>query len=139
MSRGLHWSEQQYDDYCRRHSQGNAVVVHPVVNIQVPKPKGRQPNKTEAAYGLILEAQKRKGEIIHYVYEGLSLRWGDSMRYTCDYLIIVEDAPMRLVECKGGYIRPKDLIRFKGCRAEWKIYFDFEMHQKKEGSWIRLF
>ena len=81
----------------------------------------------------------RKGDIIAYAYEGITLHWGDGMRYTPDWVVIVEDAPMKLVECKGGYIFPKDMIRFKGCRAEWKQWFEFEMHQKKEGSWIRLF
>jgi len=109
-------------------------------SVDVPKQKGRQPNKTESEFGLILEARKRRGEIIAYAYEGLSLRWGGGMRYTPDWVVFIEDAPIKLIECKGGYIWPKDLIRFKGCRAQWcGSYFDFEMHQKKEGSWIRLF
>lgn len=137
MAHGLHWSQQQYDDYCRKHSQPQRNTDSAPV-VEVPKPKGRQPNKTEAEFGLILEAQKRKGDIIAYAYEGLSLRWSDGMRYTPDFVVIVEDSPFRLVECKGGYIWPKDMIRFKGCRAEWKKHFDFEMHQKREGTWQRI-
>lgn len=139
MAHGLHWTQQQYDDYVRRHNllpQRN-TDSSPVV--QTPKARSREPNKTESEYGLILEAQKRRGDIIDYFYEGLSLSWGDGMRYKPDWVIVVEDAPIKLIEVKGGYIFPKDLIRFKGCRAHWKQWFDFEMHQKKEGSWVRLF
>lgn len=138
MGRNLHWTQQQYDDYVRRHNLPRRNTdSNPIV--ETPKHKGREPNKTEAQFGLILEAQKRRGDIIHYAYEGISLSWGDGMRYKPDWVVIIEDAPIKLIECKGPYIFPKDLIRFKGCRAQWKEWFDFEMHQKKEGSWIRLF
>lgn len=137
MARGLRWSQEQYDNYCRKHSQPpRNTDCAPVV--EVPKPRGRQPNKTEAEFGLILEALKRKGDIIAYSYEGLSLRWGGGMRYTPDWVVLIEDAPIKLIECKGGYIYPQDMIRFKGCRAQWDGRFDFEMHQKREGTWQRI-
>jgi len=139
VSRGLHWSRQDYDDYCRKHSLRPSNLEPATSVVEVPKPKGRQPNKTEAEFGLILEAMKRRGDIVDYFYEGITLRWGGGMRYTADFSVIIEDASIKLIETKGGYIWPKDLIRFKGCREEWKTYFDFEMHQKKEGSWTRLF
>jgi len=115
LSKGLHWTP-----------------------VEAPKPKGRQPNKTEAEFGLILEAQKRRGELIHYVYEGITLKWS-GMKYTPDYIVFIDDAPIKLIEVKGAHIWDRDIVRFKGCRAQWEAYFDFEMHQRKEGSWTRLF
>jgi hypothetical protein len=137
LSRGLHWTQQQYEDYLRRHNLPNGKVVSAPV-VESPKRKGRSPNKTETEFGLILEAQKRRGDILFYSYEGFSLRWGDGMRYTPDYIVFVDNAPIKLVEVKGAHIWDRDIVRFKGCRAEWKQWFEFEMHQKKQGSWIRL-
>lgn len=101
--------------------------------------RGREPNNTEAEYGAILEAQKRRGEIIHYVFEGINLRWGDGMRYTCDYAVFVDDMPIKCIEIKGAYRWQRDVVRFKGCAAEWKTYFDFEMWEKSDHGWRQLY
>ncbi len=60
------------------------------------------------------------------------------MRYKPDFVVFIEDMPTKLIEVKGGHIFDRDLVRFKGCRAEWKTWFDFEMWQKKAGQWTRL-
>lgn len=108
--------------------------------VKIPKPRM---NKTEAEYGLILEAQKRRGEVDAYFYEGITLKWGDTMRYTADFVVYRSPNPVTpstplLIEVKNAHIWDRDLVRFKGCRAEWKEYFDFEMWQKKAGSWTRI-
>jgi len=106
-----------------------------------PKRGSKEPNKTEASYGLLLQARKQRDEIHSYFYEGLTLRWGDGMRYTPDYVVYRMNpmvGPPALVEVKGGYIWDRDLVRFKGCKAEWKDYFRFELWQKKQGVWTRL-
>jgi hypothetical protein len=122
-------------------------------------------NKTEREYAMILEAQKRKGEIRRWEYEGITLRWAD-MRYTPDFLVFGGDpksyrdwpleaslarfarglplaGPMRVIydikviEVKGAKIWDRDIVRFKGARAFWPE-FAFEMWQKKAGQWNRL-
>jgi hypothetical protein len=95
------------------------------------------PNKTEAEFGLILESQKGRGEIIRYVYQGITLHWGDGMRYTPDWFVILPARIHRCVEVKGARIWDRDIVRFKGCKAEWPE-FEFEMHQKAEGRWQRI-
>lgn len=109
------------------------------VAAQKPLRGAKQPNGTERQYGLILEAQKRHGDIDEYRYEGLTLRWGDGMRYTPDYVVYgwAIDRPI-CIEVKGAHIYDRDLVRYKGCRAEWKQHFDFQMHQKKAGTWSRI-
>jgi hypothetical protein len=103
-------------------------------------------NKTENEYSLILEAMKRKGEILRYEFEGITLRWAD-MRYTPDFMVfddgvITKDDTVawkiKLIEVKGGHIWDRDIVRFKGARAYWPE-FAFEMHQKTKNGWVRKF
>lgn len=101
-------------------------------------------NKTEAEFSRILEAHKQRGEIQHFVFEGIRLAWGKdpetgrAMHYTPDFCITENDDTLRMVEVKGGHIFSRDLVRFKGCRAEWP-QFQFEMHQKTRGEgWKRI-
>lgn len=102
-------------------------------------------NKTEHEYSLILEAKKGRGEIAEYRFEGITLRWGKDpetgrcMTYTPDFVVWKDAGPdMELHEVKGGHMRSRDLVRFKGCRAEWWRYH-FELHQKREGQWYRIY
>jgi hypothetical protein len=98
-------------------------------------------NKTEAEFGRILEAMKLRGEILFYCYEGIRLKWGDCMFYKPDFLLTKWDGASQrtvLVEVKGAHIWDRDLVRFRGCRAEWRHVFDFELWQKKGGQWERL-
>jgi hypothetical protein len=108
-----------------------------------PKKRGLM-NKTESEYALILEALKRKGEILRYEFEGITLRWAD-MKYTPDFVVFtteaitdhIEHTCIKLIEVKGGHIWDRDIVRFKGARAYWPE-FAFEMHQRKAGSWKRI-
>ncbi len=121
--------------------------------VKVPKPRQ---NSTEREYGLILEAMKRRGEILDYRPFGIKLEWGADpvtgkpMVYSPDFFVIrarygngaLQESPLlgiTLIETKNAYIYPKDLIRFKGCRAEWGDKFEFELWQKSEGEWRKLF
>jgi hypothetical protein len=131
----------QAEEHQRRHGFAKApdYVSAKFAHLKPKLRIGRQPNKTEASFGLILEAQKRKGEIIHYVYEGISLRWGDGMRYTCDWAVFIEDMPIKLIEVKGAHLWDRDIVRYKGCKAEWKTWFDFELYQKsKHFGWKQI-
>ena len=98
----------------------------------------REMNKTEREYSHILEAQKRRGEIAQYKFEGIRLLWGGGMTYTPDFSVQLFGGRILLCEVKGAHIRDRDTVRFKGCRNEWLEWFDFELHQRKEGTWQRL-
>ncbi len=125
-------------------------LCDPVADSRLKIKKSRM-NKTEAEYALILEAMKRRGEIVSYRPFGMTLEWGidpktnKPMRYKPDFVVVNAwadvDRPqcvnIKIVEIKGAHIWAKDLIRFKGCRAEWPV-FEFEMHQKKGGQWQRI-
>lgn len=107
------------------------------------KPQARQRgkmNKTESEFALYLEAQKRNGEISRYQFEGVTLRWGNDMRYTPDFVAFptFPGALPMMIEVKGGHVWDRDIVRFKGARAAWPE-FGFQMWQKKEGQWKKKF
>ncbi len=115
--------------------------VDPNPGFKPPKPRL---TKTEQEYGFILEALQNRGVIVEYRFEGISLSWGADpetgkpMWYTPDFIVWMANGQTELHEVKGGHIFAKDLIRFKGCRAEWGLHFRFALHQKKNRMWRRL-
>jgi hypothetical protein len=139
-------SAAEFEAHQKRHGFLNAPPLSPKESGRVKLPKPRQ-NTTEAEYGRILEAMKRRGEIMNYRPFGIRLEWGADpatgkpMVYSPDFFIELfytnaDDAwlPVILVEVKGPHIYPQDWIRFKGCRAEWPM-FRFELHQKTKEGW----
>lgn len=117
---------------------------------QIRKPKNRM-NRSETEFSLILEARKRRGEILEWRFEAMSLAWGldpvtgKPMWYTADFLVRTEAVfpsngcfDMVLIEVKGPHIREKDLIRFKGARSDWP-QFRFELWQRDAaGQWSKI-
>ncbi len=147
MKKGLTMSLADAEAHQRRHFGTTLTVDAPKAPEPVKVPKPRQ-NKTEAEFGLILEAMKRRGEILDYRPFGIKLEWGADpvtgkpMVYSGDFTVLTDQSfhpSIRIVEVKGGYIHPQDLIRFKGCRSYWGDWFEFELWQKSEGEWRRLF
>lgn len=110
------------------------VVVEDAPRIVVPK---STQNKTEAAFGLILEAQARRGDILRYRFQPVTLRLGDDCRYTPDYMVEREAGKPEFVEIKGGFVRDDALVKFKVAK-EMHDWADFSMWQKFKGGWRRL-
>jgi len=113
-------------------------------------------NKTEWEFSRILAAQKARGEIVEWRYQGVRLPWGAdpktgrAMHYKPDFYVVSyalhgpKDAEkkywiigIKIIEVKGGHIWDRDKVRFRGARAEWPM-FEFELWQKKAGQWKRL-
>jgi hypothetical protein len=59
------------------------------------------PNKTEVAYGNLLELQLRAGEILWYAFEPFKLRLADRTFYTPDYAVINKSLELEFHEVKG--------------------------------------
>jgi hypothetical protein len=105
-------------------------------------------NRTESEYALILEAQKRAGEILRYEFEGITLRFAN-VKYTPDFVVFVDDWShedrkryfIKLIEVKGPFIkgnRERAVERFRHAKTYWPE-FTFEMMQKqKDGSWTQI-
>lgn len=119
------------------------------------QPKPVKMTRPEKEFGMILEAMKRRGEIVSFKFQGMSLAWGRDpesgilMRYKCDFSVVLDamhsdypvlddgKLPIKIIEVKGKHIFERDKIRFKGCRAEWPEFM-FEMHQLEAGVWRRI-
>ncbi len=102
-------------------------------------------NKTEAEFGMILEAMKRKGEILRYEFEGITLRFAN-VRYTPDFVVFtqISEPPHKLftkfIEVKGPFIkgnRERAVERFRHAKTFWPE-FTFEMHQKSKDGWKQI-
>ncbi len=104
-------------------------------------------NKTEAEFAFILEASRRRDEILRWEFEGITLRFAN-VRYTPDFVVIglsangISTTPTRLrfIEVKGPFIkgnRERAIERFRHAKTYWPE-FSFEMWQKKEGQWTQI-
>jgi len=60
------------------------------------------------------------------------------MRYTPDFVVFRPSQKILFIEVKGAHIWDRDLVRFKGARAYWPE-FDFELHQKRDGVFQRIY
>ena len=69
------------------------------------KAKGQAvgPNKTEIAYGALLEERRVKGEILAYSYEPVKVRLADNTFYTPDYLVVAADYCLEFHEVKAAW------------------------------------
>jgi hypothetical protein len=99
----------------------------------------------EKEFGLILEAQKRSGQIRDYLFHPLRLPWGmndgEAMYYSPDFMVTPNSGSekRRMIEVKDEHIhyRQQAIARFKGCRADWPE-FSFELHQKTKNGWKQI-
>lgn len=106
-------------------------------------------NKTETAFGDMLRAKVSRGELVRYQYEGMKLSWS-GMIYTPDFFAIRHTEQyvssdrnqhalndIVFYEVKGAHIFSRDMVRFKGAKAQWPL-FEFQMWQLKKREWTRL-
>lgn len=130
-------------------------------------PKPVKMSRPEKEMGMMLETQKRAGEIVDYRFQGMSLAYspdpetGIQLRYKADFVVwtlaaFVQDAMCRgmppidpehgpydykIIEVKGfgrHAISAAAKLRFKGAKAAWPM-FQFEMHQRcQDGQWRRV-
>jgi hypothetical protein len=93
----------------------------------------------EREFDVMLSVKKMNKLIADYRFEGVRLPWGDGMLFKADFAVRHLDSSITLIEVKGEKIWKHAIVRFKGCRAEWKWWFKFEFHQRtKDGQWHQL-
>ncbi len=108
-------------------------------------------NKTESEFEMILEAQKRAGEILRYEFEGMTLRFAN-VKYKPDFVVFSErvrhaltgghsvSQTIKFIEVKGPFIkgnRERAVERFRHAKTYWPE-FTFECWQKKDGAWNQI-
>lgn len=96
-------------------------------------------NKTEAAYALVLEAQRMAGEIASWRFEAIKLRLAGRTHYTPDFFVLGIGGELSFHEVKG-YWEEDARVKFK-VAAEIFPWFNFiavtKAMKKQGGGWIR--
>ncbi len=102
-----------------------------------PRPVPGQMNKTEQRYAEYLDLQKHAGEIIDWRFEPFKLRLAGRTFYTPDFVVILPDGTIRIIEVKGHW---EDDARVKikvAAEAYW--WFEFvavtAIAKKHGGGW----
>lgn len=108
---GIRMTEDQYADLLRKRSasapERAAGGERPAANGAVATEAAEAPSgpkfksKAEARYAELLERQRRSGQIESWRYEAITLRIGLGARYSPDFLVVMNDGRMKLVEVKG--------------------------------------
>jgi hypothetical protein len=99
----------------------------------------RQKTRVEREFEVFLSVRKMNKQIKDFRFEGVRLPWGDGMLFKADFAVKHLDDSITVIEVKGDHIWKHAIVRFKGCRAEWKEWFKFEFHQRtKDGQWHQL-
>ena len=89
-------------------------------------------NKTEAAYGAVLELRKRGGEIAWYAYEGITLKLAPDTRYTPDFAVMLAGGEIELHEVKGFF---REDAKLK-CKLAAELFpFPILVVRKVTGGW----
>jgi hypothetical protein len=91
-------------------------------------------NKTERAYALLLEAQRRRGFIRSWRYERLTLVLADGVRLTPDFFVVDEQDMPAFHEVKGGFIRDDARVKLRVAAREFPEFL-FKLAQCTRGQW----
>jgi hypothetical protein len=101
-------------------------------------------NSIEREFSMILQAQKQRGDILRYEFEGITLRFA-SVRYTPDFIVFppatAVSGQVKLIEVKGAFTKGKferAVERFRHARTYYGDVFLFELHQKTRQGWRRI-
>lgn len=94
--------------------------------------KSKEPNKTEAEFGRRLQAEFKREPI----FEAFKIRIAGNCYYAPDWTIWM-DGKLWFFEVKGAHIWDDSKVKFKAAKERYP-YFEFEMWQKKVGSWRRI-
>src|SRR6476620_9050841 len=83
-------------------------------------------NKTEKAWAILLEAEKRNGIIYAWYFEKATLKLADDTRYTPDFMVITKAGYVRFDEVKGFW---RDDAKVKIKVAAQQLPFAFQSVQ----------
>ncbi len=123
-------------------SPSNGSQTSPTGKVDVRNVRRGRLNKTESEFAMILEAMKRKGEILDYEFEGITLRFS-GVKYTPDFVVFTSSpvpSDCKFIEVKGPFIkgnRERAVERFRHAKTYWH-QFKFELHQKTKEGWKQI-
>lgn len=96
-------------------------------------------NRTEKAYADYLEALKIKGEVIWFVFEGITLKIAKDCRLTMDFAVLNSNMEIELHDVKGSKFMFQDDSKVKIKVAAQMFPFRFKVvmpiSKKSGGGW----
>ena len=100
-------------------------------------------NGTERRFSEMLELRRVAGEIKGWQFSPIRLKWGEdkdgnALRYLADFAIFENSGRITLCEVKNAWIWDDGKTRYKGCKAQWEQYFDFQFWQYKNKTWQKI-
>jgi len=90
-------------------------------------------NKLEARYAFELEARKRAGEVVWFLFEPFNLRLAERTYYRPDFAVMLADGTLEVHEVKGFW---EDDARVKVKVAAAKFPFVFRAITEEKGCWV---
>ncbi len=127
--------QAQVDGVLRK--EASPAVEEPPTPVE--QKRGRQPNKTEAAYRA--EVLDRRSDVAAVRYEGLTFRMENGHRYTPDWVVVTEGGRIECHEVKGRYAfhsQQRAKLAFDQARVEFPwftwIWATRAKHEWKEVS-----
>lgn len=124
----------------RKLSPERAEKVNAVQSVVIQK--AIKPARPMSAPALNKTEQRWQDAHPSHIAFPLRLRWGKCMNYKPDFMDMIKDGKPnlrpRLIEIKG-FERSRDIVRFKGCAAEWSWLFSFELWEWKNKTWARIY
>lgn len=149
----MRWTEEEYEEFKRRQRQSSRFVSglkasadRTVLAVPAAREERRtseprhvpgRMNKTEAAYGQLLELQKRAEQIKDWRFEAVKLRLAEKTFYTPDFMVVRFDDSICFVEVKGFW-RDDARVKIK-VAAEQYPCFRFvavrKCSKKQGGGW----
>ena len=95
-------------------------------------------NRIENEQSLLLEREKRLGNIQDWRFEPMKIRLADNCTYLPDFMIVHNLGSIEFMEIKGPHIREDALIKYK-VAVELYPMFLWSMWQKtKEKGWQKI-
>jgi hypothetical protein len=141
MSKMLRWSPEQLAAHQVRQPKPAPAKNDPMARFhalgRLPKD---QMNKTERAYSVLLDEEKRQGLVIDWKFHPMRVRLADNTFYEVDFLVLHADMKLAIHETKGGFVTQHGQMKIKLC-AEVLPYFRMvkatKLTAKQGGGWTR--
>ena len=91
-------------------------------------------NKLESAYHELLDDRFRRGEVLWFRYEAITLKLAHDTRLTPDFAVMLADRTLEFHETKGPFAREDSLVKLK-CAAEMFPAVFRLVTRSKDGAW----
>ena len=91
-------------------------------------------NKLESAYHELLDDRFRRGEVLWFRYEAITLKLAHDTRLTPDFAVMMADRTLEFHETKGPFAREDSLVKLK-CAAEMFPAVFRLVTRSKDGAW----